>query len=67
MYFSNVQDINGKIGCNKKMANYLIKNGAIVLGCEGNTYYFSDTDKVKSLIENSPLHIKFIGKVVKDD
>jgi hypothetical protein len=43
MYVNNVDSISNKFKCGRKLSNYLIKRGFLLLSKSGNDYYFSDT------------------------
>jgi len=64
MYITNIEQVEDKIGCNKILADYLVKSGIPILGMMDKIYYFSMTKKVEEKISNCPTHIKLFSKVV---
>jgi len=65
---SNVFVVNGlktpKVFTNIILGNYLVKNGFPLLQKNKNTMVFSETKALSEMIDNLPIHIKLLGKVI---
>jgi hypothetical protein len=52
MYITNPEAIKHKYTCNKREAEFLMKNNFSLLSNKEDKFYFSETEELKTFIKN---------------